>query len=102
MAQFDLHRNPRGGTYPLLLDVQADVLARLATRVVVPLISVKRHGARPITRLNPVVHVDDEDYVVLFQELAAIATSALGDRVGSLADRRAELVALADLLFTGL
>ena len=102
MAQFDLHRNPRGGAYPLLLDVQADLLERLATRVVVPLVTAKRHGARPITRLNPVVKLEGKDYVVLFQELASIPTSALGDRVGSLADRRPELVAAVDLLFTGI
>lgn len=37
MAQFDVFRNPRGGLLPLLLDIQADVLAQLETRVVVPL-----------------------------------------------------------------
>ncbi len=102
MAQFDLHRNPKGGAYPLLVDVQADLLANLATRVVVPLTSVKRHGARPITRLNPVVRIGTVDYVVVFQELAAVPTSALGDVVGSLASRRADLVAAIDLLFTGI
>lgn len=102
MAQFDLHRNRKGGDYPLLLDVQADLLERLATRVVVPLMTVKRHGARPITRLNPVVRVRGNEYVLVFQELAAIPASALGDVVGSLADRRAELIAAVDLLFTGI
>lgn len=102
MGQFDLHRNPKGGTYPLLLDVQADLLGALATRVVVPLVTVKRHGARPITRLNPVVRISGVDYVVLFQELAAIPASALGAAVGSLAARRDELVAAVDLLFTGI
>jgi len=102
MAQFDLHRNPKGGAYPLVLDVQAEVMAKLATRVVVPLTTVKRHGARPITRLNPVVRIKDTDYVLLFQELAAIPRSALGEVVASLAPRRAELVAALDLLFTGI
>lgn len=102
MGQFDVHRNPRGGAYPLLLEVQAELLSRLATRVVVPLTTVKRHGSRPITRLNPVVRIRDTDYVVLFQELAAIPASALGEVVTSLAARRAELVAAVDLLFTGI
>ena len=102
MAQFDIHRNPKGGAYPLVLDVQSEVLARLATRVVVPLVTVKRHGARPITRLNPVVRIKDTDYVLLFQELAAIPRSALGEIVATVAPRRTELVAALDLLFTGL
>ncbi len=102
MAQFDLHRNPRGGTYPLLLDVQSEILARLTTRVVVPMISVKRHGARPITRLNPVVRVKGTEYVLVFQELAAIPAAALGEVVGSLAQQRVQFVAAIDLLFTGI
>lgn len=102
MAQFDLHRNPKGGAYPWLLDLQADVLERLVTRLVVPLTSVKRYGARPITRLNPVVRVKDTDYVLVFQELAAIPRSALGEVVTSLASRRSELVAAVDLLVTGI
>ena len=40
MPQFTVHRNPNPGSkaaYPLLLDVQSDLLADLGTRVVVPL-----------------------------------------------------------------
>jgi toxin CcdB len=101
MAQFDVHRNPRGGDYPLLIDVQSDLLQRLATRVVVPLITAKRYGGRPITRLNPTAKIRAVEYVLVFQELAAIPASALGESVTSLADRRVELVAALDLLFTG-
>jgi toxin CcdB len=101
MAQFDLHRNPRRGAFPLLLDVQSDLLARLETRVVVPLMTVRRYGAKPITRLNPLATIDGVSYVMLFQELAAVPPDAVGPKVGSLADRRTELVAALDLLFTG-
>jgi hypothetical protein len=31
MAQFDVCRNPRRGLFPLLLDVQSDLLSELAT-----------------------------------------------------------------------
>jgi len=102
MAQFDVYKNPRGGAYPLLLDVQSELLARLATRVVVPLMAAKRYGSRPITRLNPTASIARVEYVLVFQELAAIPASALGERVTSLASRRGELVAAVDLLFTGL
>jgi toxin CcdB len=102
MPQFDVFKNPRGGAYPLLLDVQADVLARLATRVVVPLMTLKRYGSKPITRLNPIASIDGTDYVFVFQELAAIPAATLGEPVTSLASRRAELTAAVDLLFTGI
>ena len=103
MAQFDVYKNPRKGPYPLLLDVQPDVLTRLATRVVVPMMTRKRFGATPITRLNPVVKLAGTDYVALFQELAAVPVTALGSRsVTSLRARRADFVAALDLLITGL
>ena len=101
MAQFEVFRNPRGGTYPLLLDVQANLLSALATRVVVPMVTAKRFGSKPITRLNPVATVGGIRYVLVFQELAAIPSSALGESVESLAALRTELIAALDLLFTG-
>jgi toxin CcdB len=101
MAQFDVHRNPRGGRFPLVLDIQADLLAHLATRVVVPMIKRTR-GARAITRLNPIATLRGVEYVLVFQELAAVPRSALGEPVESLAARRDDLVAALDLLFTGI
>jgi toxin CcdB len=102
MAQFDVHHNPRRGAFPLLLDVQADLLSKLATRVVVPMASLSRYGATPMTRLNPTATVRGTEYVLVFQELAAIPTSALGRRVASLTSRRADLIAALDFLLTGI
>jgi toxin CcdB len=101
MAQFDVYKNPRGGAFPLLVDVQADLLERLATRVVVPLMPAKKFG-KPITRLNPLSTIAGVSYVLVFQELAGVPIGALGPRVASLADRRADLIAALDLLFTGI
>jgi toxin CcdB len=101
MAQFDVYRNPGRGTFPLLVDVQADLLAQLATRVVVPMARRKRFG-KPITRLNPLCTIRGVEYVLVFQELAAVPLSALGAPVTSLSSRRDELVAAIDLLFTGI
>jgi toxin CcdB len=100
MAQFDVHRNPRGGAYPLLLDIQADVVAALNTRIVAPLTTRKR-TTKPITRINPLATIDDVEYVVVFQELAAVPTSAIGPKIASLAAQRDELIAAIDWLITG-
>lgn len=102
MAQFDVFKNPRGGVYPLLLDVQSEVLARLERRIVVPMVVRKKFGPKPIVRLNPIAEVAGVEYVLLFQDLAAIPGTALGERVDSLASRRSDLVAALDLLFTGI
>jgi toxin CcdB len=102
MAQFDLYHNPNRGQFPLLLDIQADLLSSLATRVVVPLEKISRPGPKPITRLNPILRLGRVEYLILFQELAAVPLSALGPCRGSLATRRTELIGALDLLFTGI
>jgi toxin CcdB len=102
VAQFDVHRNPRGGLFPLLLDVQADLLSALATRVVVPMARARRYATKPLTVMNPTATLRRVEYVLVFQELAAIPTAMLGKPVGSLSSRREELIAALDLLFTGI
>ncbi len=101
MAQFDLFANPRSKTYPYLLDVQADLLRDLASRVVVPLAPLSKLRGKPLARLNPLVSIAGRDHAALFQELAAIPRKMLRSPVGNLQSRRAELVAALDLLFTG-
>jgi toxin CcdB len=102
MAQFDLYENPDGGLFPLLLDVQTALLSRLATRVVVPLAKLRRYGHKPISRLNPTIRFGGVEYVLVFQELAAVTSSSLGGRVGSLDGQRRDIIAALDLLFTGI
>ena len=101
MGQFDVHTDPDGKLYPLLLDVQADLLSRLDTRVVVPLAVKRRYPVKPIRRLNPILAFRGVEYVAVFQELAAISIRELGDVQGSLASHRNEIIAALDLLLTG-
>lgn len=101
MAQFDVFRNPRRGAFPLLLDVQADLLSDLATRVVVPMAPGKSWAAARLSRLNPIAMVERVEYVLVFQEMAAVPVSMLGPPVVSLTSRRVDLIAALDVLFTG-
>ena len=99
MPQFDVLRT-KNPTYPLVVDVQADLHAKLATRVVVPMVLRTRY-AQPATRLTPVIEVRGNDYVLLFPQMAAVPKQALGAVVGSLAAERTVLIAALDLLITG-
>jgi toxin CcdB len=102
VAQFDVHRfgkNKR--SVQLVIDVQNDMLAGLATCVVVPLHPIKR-GTRPIRVLNPEVVIDGSKYYLSTAELAGIHRTELGERVASLVDRRSDIIGAIDLLFTGI
>ena len=101
MAQFDVRKIVGRGPYPLVLEVQADVLDRLERRVVVPMVARRKYGEKPIPRLNPVVVVAGTEYVLLVHDLASVPTSLLGERVDSLPGVRNEVIAAIDLLFTG-
>jgi len=99
MARFDVHPMP-GGRPGALLDVQADLLDHLRTRVVVPLLP--REGAPPPVRdLNPVFEVQGVALVMVAQAVVAVPVRALGRPVGSLRQEADAIIRALDVLLTG-
>mgnify|MGYP006291293315 CR=1 FL=1 len=104
MAQFDIHENTNIASRehtPYLLNVQADVLSELATRVVVPLRAKTGREKTVISRLHPVISFAGVDYIAVVTEMAAVPASLLGPRVDAARAHRAELNVALDLLLTG-
>lgn len=104
MTQFDVHLNPNPATrkaIPYLLDVQADLLDTLATRVVVPLITEEAMGLAA-RHFNPQFKVKGVSVIMSTAELAGVPSRSLGDKVVSLKNKRNEIIAALDLLFTGI
>lgn len=103
MAQFDVYENPDQHSkisVPFLFDVQAELLNKLNTRVVVPLVPVSVI-ARPIPLLNPQLEIKGINVVMATAELSGVHISLLGAKVGSLKSSRTEIIAALDFLFTG-
>ena len=103
MAQFDLCQNQNPETrerVPYLLDVQANFLDRLSTRVVIPVMRVSDVG-RPAQHLNPVFDIDGVAMMLITPELAGVSVKTLGPKVASLEDRRYDVIAALDFLLTG-
>ena len=98
MAHFDLHAG-LGEGIGYVVNVQADLLDSLATRVVVPLMT--RASVKVIRDLNSIVRIDDMDDVVMTQELAAVPRSSLRRTIGSVAEWRDEITRALDVLFIG-
>jgi toxin CcdB len=99
----DVHTNPgESASYaPYLLDVQADLLSELDTRVVVPLIRADAFGRR-VNRLHPEFHVADQRLVMATHLIAALRRSMLGPKVASLQAQYDEIVAAVDVLLSGI
>ena len=106
MHQFGVYRNGDAGTraqYPLLLNVQSDLIAETGTRVVVPLLPVTPGRPSPaIAGLAPVVDIDGVPHVLVVPLLAAIEVSGLGAPVTDLSSQRSIIVAALDLLISGI
>ena len=105
MAQFDVYRNPNPATrsrIPFLLDVQAELLDSLATRVVVPLCRPDVLGGKAAERLNPEFEIEGRKVIMLTPELAGIPRKTLGERIGNLAAGRNSVIAALDLALTGI
>lgn len=102
MAQFDVYLNTNPSTrqnIPYLLDLQTDLLDMLKTRVVVPLELCSQ--AKAAQQLTPVFEIENNKVLMSTPELAGIHIKYLGDYVCSLANKRQEIIAALDLLFTG-
>ena len=99
MAQFDVFRLPRGAGSILVVDVQNKLFDGLATRVVAPLYPLSAKD-KPILRLNPVVEIEGQHYLLAIQEMSALRVKSLGAKVASLEARRDEIVAAIDFLIT--
>lgn len=99
MARFDVYARPDGAA-GYVLDVQADMLSGLNTRIVVPLLRVA-DAPIPAKRLNPVFEIGTEPHVMVTQFMAAIPRALLRNPVTTLDDRDSEIMAALDMVLTG-
>ncbi len=103
MAQFRVYRNPGADSrsrFPLLLDIQSDLIGALETRVVVPLAPAGKES-RWVTVLMPIFDIDGKRYAMCTPQLAGVAKAGIGAEVADLASRRDEVIAALDLLISG-
>jgi toxin CcdB len=105
MAKFAVYKNRNEATrgrFPLLLDVQSDLLEPLNTRVVVPLSLVATARTRAMQALTPNLTVAGKDYIMMTPQLAGISARDLGAIVDSVSSERTKIISAIDLLITGI
>ena len=94
------NRDDTSGDMPYLLDVQADLLSELKTRVVIPLIRAEAFGRRA-DRLHPRFELGGQAFVLATHLIAAIRMRDLGAPIGSLRDQRDAVISAIDVLWSG-
>jgi toxin CcdB len=100
--QCDVYRNAddASGEIPYLLDVQANLLSDLKTRVVVPLIRAEAFGQKAV-RLHPGFTVDAQAVVMGTHLIAAVSKRGLGEVVVNISDQRDAIISAIDVLWSG-
>ncbi|MBT1157697.1 CcdB family protein [Aminobacter anthyllidis] len=98
MARFDLYRGGDADTY--LLDVQADLLRHMNTRVVVPVLPPDM-APKPGRRLNPIFSIRGKDYVMVTQFISAVMISELPVAAENLSRHHDQITDALDMLFQG-
>lgn len=101
--QFSVYKNSgRVKIYPFVLDAQSDIIGRRKTRVAIPLFPLKNYEGARADRLNPIVLVAGDEYVLMTHELASVPETVLREEVENIANQRSAIKAAIDFLFDGI
>lgn len=98
MPRFDVYVSPSEVGY--VLDLQADILEGLNTRIVVPLLPLAEAPV-PAGRLNPVFNIEGAPHVMVTQFMAAVPHAYLSSPVTNLSARDTEIGNALDMVFVG-
>lgn len=98
MPRFDVYVSPSKVGY--VLDLQADILEALNTRIVAPLLPLAEAPV-PAGRLNPVFNIEGVPHIMVTQFMAAVPRTHLGNLVTNLSVRDTEIGNALDMVFVG-
>ena len=100
MARFDVYKYKTRG-FDLIVDIQADFLEHLETRIAIPLYLKTSVALECQDRLKPIIKIKDKDYVLVTTDMATVFEKNLGDRIANLEHHRYKIMDAVDFLFQG-
>jgi toxin CcdB len=105
MAQCTIYQNKNTQSkkeFPLLLDIQTNLLNSLQTTVVVPLKKFESNKDKILTQLTPTLTIEGVEYLMLTPQLAGIQRKELGKAIADVEYARTEILNALDFLLTGI
>jgi toxin CcdB len=94
MKQFDIYRLQQSKGDRLVVILQHETTENLETRIVAPL--ARRSAIPPAERLRPAIEIRSREYVLVVDRIAAAERRSLGQRVGSVAGYRDDIISALD------
>lgn len=103
MSQYCVYKNNSitKKNYPFLLDVQSELLSYLDTRLVIPLSLMGNFNNQLIRNVNILIRIQNKDYILLTQQMAAIPVGMIGEEMMFCEEHRQEILRCIDFLVTG-
>ena len=105
MAQFDVYLNPSKhtrNTYPFILDIQNELIADIATRIVVPIGRAEYFSREEMKGLTPKIKFEGTDLLIMIPQIASMPAKALKEPIGTLLHMRDEIISALDFAITGI
>lgn len=100
--QYVIYQNTsRTSSYPYLVDVQSDIIDQLSTRLVIPMLPISQLKNKQVKRLNPVIEIEGNSYLVMTHEMASVPLSLLGKQVMDARAYRQRIKDSIDFIFDG-
>lgn len=103
--QFDVYANAdkdTSKTYPYFMDIQANLLDSLNSRVVIPLTPIGNIEKEYPKNLCPTIQVKDKDFALLTHQITSVPISLLKKKSASAESNRNEILAAIDFVVTGI
>ncbi len=100
MQRLDVYQIPFRGKPGFVVDVQANLLRDLKSRVIIPLIPVTG-SYQGLADLNPIFSIDGVEYLLLTQEIAPVSVKELGQPKHSLDVHHDQITKALDMLLHG-
>ena len=105
MTQFDVYLNPgkrTRNTYPFILDIQNELIADIATRIVVPLGRAEFFSRVEMKGLTPRIKFEGDDLLIMIPQIASMPARILKEPIGTLLHMRDEIISALDFAITGI
>ena len=99
MARFDVYKY--SAAVPFVVDVQADLLSDLKTRVVIPLLPHTQAKKEVLPRLKPVIKIHGKNYVLMTTDIGTLKISDLGTPSENIQEQRQTITEAIDFLMAG-
>ncbi|HHR5911079.1 TPA: CcdB family protein [Providencia alcalifaciens] len=87
--------------YPYLLDVQSNIIDDLTTRLIIPLFDTRHLQTSLPIRLNPIIDIEGQPFVLMTHLMSAISKSMLGKEIICIEYQRDKIKSAIDLLVNG-